>query len=124
MIVQHMPDFWRTLSEANAKRNKLWDPSGKIDEAFTLFEMLGEMGEWANNMKKLKREEMGLRGSRITRGEMLIELGDWMITMSLLFNKLGITADEINIGTVQAFNNKSMEMDFPVLINAGGEVWR
>lgn len=121
MIRASMASFWPNLLKANMLRSQLWGGS-KLDLGFKLLEMIGEMGEWANEMKKLKRESLNIQGSRTTREKMLLELGDFMITQALVFNELGIKAHEIEQGTILAFNNKSRELYLPIVINSIGEV--
>src|SRR5262245_1520151 len=87
-------EFLVLLSHANFLRNKYWDPETKLDATFFALELCGEIGELANNVKKLEREALGLAGSRCDRKNLLEEIGDALICWSLLCNALNILPEE------------------------------
>lgn len=71
------------LRIVNEARNKIWDPKGQLTSIFFLNELGGEVGETCNILKKLDRERMGLRGSRITVEQLVNELADCIICLDL-----------------------------------------
>lgn len=97
-----------TLREANAARQKEWDTGNQIDLAFRGLEAAGETGEaieriydlllqlsiksgrLSNTLKKLRREQMGIKGSRSTVDQAAEELADIVITADLVAMDLGI----------------------------------
>lgn len=107
-------DFWLTLSYANKARNEQIDPQSTLDHNFFFIEMVGELGEWANKLKKLERESLRIPGSTTTREEMLLELGDFIICLSLFCNAYGISPSEINKAVVDAFNNVSARRNLDI----------
>lgn len=72
------------LREANQIRQKEWDPSNAITEEYRGNELAGEVGEACNVVKKLARQRLGLRGSRVTTSELSEELADVVICVDLL----------------------------------------
>lgn len=83
--------FYDTFFEAQTDRLKAW--VGNNPAAFPLSfyggELLGEIGEVANVIKKLEREAGGVPGSRATKEMLASELGDVMICSGNLAIKLG-----------------------------------
>lgn len=79
-----MKSFAQKLREANAARQAEWDPSDKIDVAFRLNELAGELGELCNILKKLYREALGIAGSRATLDQLREELADVAICCDLV----------------------------------------
>ncbi len=98
-----------SLSEANAHRQKQWDPDDRITLAYRGNELAGEVGEACNVMKKLERERLGIPGSRATKLDLEMELADVVICAYLAAMHAGIDLDEAVRTT---FNNKSEEMGF------------
>lgn len=107
-------EFFFTLFEANKARNMFWDPKNQLDKVFFALEHVGEAGELANMVKKLHREELGLPGSRVTREQILEELGDDLITLSLLCISLGVSAAELVQATTEKFNKTSTKVGLPI----------
>lgn len=97
------------LRFANVQRNKEWDPDNKIPAMFRCLELAGEVGEVCNKIKKLERERMGLRGSRVTFLELAGELADTQITLDLLAMYYSVDLSE---AVRLTFNTKSEEMEF------------
>lgn len=85
-----------TLAELSAKNNErqaFWDPNGLIDIAYRGNELAGETGEACNLIKKIRREQLGLRGSRADLNRLAEELADVIICTSLIANALAIDLD-------------------------------
>lgn len=93
----------------NVQRNKEWDVSGQITASFRGLELAGEVGELCNNIKKLERERMGMKGSRTSVRALALEIGDALITLDLVAMHYGIDVAEA-VKTV--FNAKSDEHGF------------
>lgn len=86
------------LRDANRARQKEWDADGQISgplgKLWRANELAGECGEASNVVKKLVREEMGIRGSRVSPGDLAEELADVVICADLLAQEYGINLDE------------------------------
>lgn len=78
------------LREANAIRQAEWDMDNKISLSFRGNELGGECGEAQNEIKKLERERLGIRGSRTTVEKLAQELADVVICVDLIAMELGI----------------------------------
>lgn len=81
------------LRQANATRQKEWDPTDKITLEYRGNELAGEVGEACNLIKKLARERLGLRGTRTTPQRLAEELADIVICVDLIAMDLGIALD-------------------------------
>jgi NTP pyrophosphatase (non-canonical NTP hydrolase) len=98
---------FEALRLANVQRNKEWDRDGQIGALFRATEFGGEVGEVLNNVKKLERERMGIKGSRITLFELAKEMADVQITLDLLAMHYSIDlAEAVRL----VFNSKSDEI--------------
>lgn len=98
------------LTQANAARQKEWNPDGKeVSPLFTATELGGEVGEALNIVKKLEREKLGLKGSRATVEELADELADVVICADLLAQQYGIDLTE---ATIKKFNATSHKHGF------------
>lgn len=100
------------LAEALEERNKLWTPDGKT-LSFAGVEMAGECGEACNVIKKLERERLGWPGSRATKEQLAQELSDVIITA---YNVAALAGIDMSMAVAKTFNDKSVEMGFPVLL--------
>lgn len=85
---------FRELRLDNQERASEWracDPgSGKpIPGSFSLVELLGEIGEAANELKKLWREDLGLRGGKSDVVDYCMELADIIICLDLALIAIG-----------------------------------
>lgn len=80
----HENRTFHDLREANGARQMLWDPEDKVSVFWRVNELAGEAGEACNAIKKLVREKMGLKGSRITMPELVEELADVIICADLV----------------------------------------
>lgn len=101
--------FFKELSKKNQARQKEWDADDRIEVLYRTVEFLGEAGELCNNIKKIKREQLGLKGSRCTMDDLESEFGDVVITLSLLADELGIDLEK---ATKDKFNDTSAKMGF------------
>jgi NTP pyrophosphatase (non-canonical NTP hydrolase) len=110
--VQGQGDFLLKLRAANLARNREWDPQGKISLTFRSTELAGEIGEVCNEVKKLERERLGLKGSRTSLAKLAAELADGLICLDLLAMEFGIDLAE----AVRAKFNATSE-------ERGLEVW-
>lgn len=115
------------LRFANVQRNQEWDPDNKISGAFRGLEFSGEVGEFieavqdqlvnlaiktgtiCNMTKKMERERLGLKGSRVSLIEIAKEFADAQITLDLLAMHFSI---DIALAVKMVFNAKSDEHGF------------
>lgn len=78
--------------------------------------LFGEIGEAANNQKKLNRIRDGIPGNKETedqlKGRLAKELGDAYIYLDLLAQAAGI---DLPIAVITAFNDKSQEIGYPLV---------
>ena len=81
---------FEALREANKLRQKEWDPENKITLLFRSNELAGEVGEACNIVKKIERQIMGLKGSRVTINDLADELADIVICADLAAMKAGV----------------------------------
>lgn len=105
--------FWDDLHRANCQRDAEWNPKRLLDLSFRSNEMCGEIGEAANVIKKIHREQLGLVGSRATIDDAGLELADGVICIGLLAMEL-----KINMGyyVPRKFNITSRERNLAVLM--------
>lgn len=82
--------YYSTLRQANIYRQLEWDPGAEINALYRATEMAGECGEACNEVKKLVREQMGIKGSRTTKQRLAHELADVVICADLLAMSFGI----------------------------------
>jgi NTP pyrophosphatase (non-canonical NTP hydrolase) len=130
--------IFKSLVQANLARDKEWDPEAKIDAAFRGLEHGGEVGEAAaevaallhcalalidhtvasgrvqNIIKKLVREEKGIRGTRASIEALGAELADDIITAYLIGMHYGIDLDE---EIEKKFNATSRKMGLSVILD-------
>lgn len=92
------------LREANKTRQEEWDPTNSITIEYRGNELAGEVGEACNIIKKMARERLGLRGTRVTKEQLAEELGDIIICCDLIAMQVGIDLGE---ATVYKFNATS-----------------
>lgn len=93
-----------TLREANIVRDSEWDPEHKINLAFRYTELAGEVGELGNLIKKILREQAGMRGTRANHAELREEIADVAICLDLLAMHLRI---DLPSAIVEKFNKTS-----------------
>lgn len=112
-----MADFLRLLRDANSMRNAEWDPEHKIDLTFRGLELGGEVGEALNVIKKMAREQMGMRGTRATVNNLAEELADVLICLDLTAMQAGV---DLKAAVVAKFNKTSRERLLSVFLNYEG----
>lgn len=78
------------LQTAILERNKEWQGATDLSASFRINELLGEVGELCNVIKKLERERLGIRGSRDTLEHLAEELGDGVICLMLVANEFNL----------------------------------
>jgi NTP pyrophosphatase (non-canonical NTP hydrolase) len=110
------------LRAANASRCKKWHKGGLEEWSVTDWAtaMMGEAGEMCNAIKKLRRIETGAENINIsdrhlTERKSAIkfiakEMGDTLIYMDLLAQRLGVDLEK---SIIEVFNQKSEEYGFP-----------
>lgn len=81
---------FNVLREANRRRQQEWPGNDKADVASRAIELAGEAGEVAEAIKKFLRAERGIKGSTATREDVASEMGDLLVSLDLLADKLGI----------------------------------
>lgn len=101
-----MSDF-TVLRMANELRQAEWDKDSKITLSYRGNELGGECGEAQNEIKKLERERLGIRGSRTTVEKLAEELSDVIICTDLIAMKEGI---DLWAAVVAKFNATSEEV--------------
>jgi NTP pyrophosphatase (non-canonical NTP hydrolase) len=115
------PLTFEELRCGNVQRQIEWDPDGKITKLFSGLEFNGEVGELlelmlqlaaqsgklSNSVKKLEREALGLKGSRVTFMQMAEEFADVQITLDLLAMHCNLDLGE---ATRLKFNSTSSKM--------------
>lgn len=106
-----MTTLCRTLREANAARQKVWDPQNQITPLYRAVEMGGEAGEALNVVKKLERERLGINGSRTTPTELAKELADVVICCDLIALDYGINLEK---AIQEKFNETSAKVGLDV----------
>lgn len=109
-------EFLHKLRQANLARQKIWDPEDllgdrKLGALFRSNEMVGEAGEAANEVKKLVRESLGVRGSRTTIEKLADELADVIICVDLVALLYNIDLQE---AVTRKFNQTSDAVDIDV----------
>lgn len=105
---------YTSLLRANQARQKEWDPEGKIDVSFKAIELVGEVGELLNVVKKMERARLGLRGSRALPGQLADELADVIICVSLLAARCGV---DLQSAVVNKFNATSADVGIHVYLS-------
>ena len=100
--------FFTKLIELNKTRQEEWDPECKFDLLFRALEHVSEAGELGNKVKKYWRAMQVNIGSKTTLKEIEDEVGDVIITLSLLCADLGI---DIEQATINKFNSTSEKYD-------------
>lgn len=109
-----MTTFHKTLADAHAARQVMWDPNGVLDSLFYSNEMGGECGEAQNKVKKLVRERLGLPGSRATLAELAEELADVIITATVVAWSEGI---DLRPQIINKFNSVSAKLEFDCFLD-------
>lgn len=105
----------KKLREVNAARALAWNGDTPWSPADRMTELIGELGEAANVMKKLRRIECGMAGNDRSqepalREQLKTELADTLICVDLLANELNIDLSE---ATIEKFNRTSEKVGLP-----------
>jgi len=101
------------LRIANDKRALEWNPEGApLGVEFAMVELAGEVGELANQIKKLVRAQHGLKGGVVDMENIRNEVADVVICADLLARKLEI---DLGAAVVDKFNATSMKHGFKTL---------
>lgn len=108
-------DFLDKLRAVNGERSVAWLDGTPSDPLFWAVELGGEVGEILNVVKKLRREEMGWRGSRATKADLADEIADGVICLDSLARHYGIDLAE---AVTRKFNATSAKNGFPQEIKA------
>lgn len=97
--------IFTNLRDANIARQAEWDRDSQISLSYRGNELAGETGEACNEIKKIERERLGIRGSRTTREKLAEELADVIICADLI-----AMAEEIDLDAAVAakFNKTSI----------------
>lgn len=109
---------FNALRAANEKRMEEWPGNDKVTVEFRGLEVAGEAGELAKALlevmgnvgaalealKKYLRAQYGIKGTVTTMPEVALEMGDVLISLDLLAQKLGINLGDAAVG---AFNRTS-----------------
>lgn len=103
----------KDLRIANERRDKEWDPEHKLSLSYKSNEMAGECGEACNEVKKLERELLGIKGSTTTLQKAADELADVIITADLVAMALGIN---LSTAVINKFNATSRKVGLSVYI--------
>jgi NTP pyrophosphatase (non-canonical NTP hydrolase) len=106
---------FKQLAEANRARQQEWDPMKRITLVYRGNELAGEVGEACNEVKKIERERLGIRGSRTTREKAAEELADVVICASLIALDLEI---DLWPAIVAKFNKTSEQVGLKVKLEA------
>jgi NTP pyrophosphatase (non-canonical NTP hydrolase) len=92
------------LRLANKERQQERDPSDQITLCYRGNELAGEVGEACNVIKKIERERLGIRGSRVSIEQLAEELADVVICADLIAMSEGI---DLDLAIRQKFNATS-----------------
>jgi NTP pyrophosphatase (non-canonical NTP hydrolase) len=83
------------LRVANNTRQVQWENAqDKLSLSYLGNAIAGEVGEACNVIKKLEREQLGLRGSRASVADLADELADVIIYIDILASRCNIDLDE------------------------------
>lgn len=121
---------FKEFSEINFARSKEWHARGIGTLTSTALiapwfyldysnAMVGEAGETANAVKKLRRYELGILGNRdrTSQSELIVdignEIGDTLVYLDLLASSLGLSLEEC---VRRKFNRKSIELGFEEML--------
>jgi hypothetical protein len=112
----HPPLTFALLRAANAIRQREWDAGNQITLAYRGNELAGEVGEACNELKKLERERLGIKGSRTTIEKTMQELADVVICSDLAAMAIG---GDLGAAVASKFNNTSTKVGLGVYLMPG-----
>lgn len=107
------------LAEHNRRRAVEWRkgvPAEDVPVLFAVVELVGECGEFANAMKHLERERLGIVGGTTSELAAKKELADVVICASLMANRMGWDLSDL---VVSKFNATSAKHGFATMIDPG-----
>lgn len=81
---------FRGLHVANYHRQQQWPGNHKATVEFRTIEFAGEAGELCEKIKKWLRGELGIKGNTATIADIASEMGDVIVCLDLLAQKLDI----------------------------------
>lgn len=102
--------FIQEFAAKNAERAKAWVGDTPSDPLFWAVELGGEVGEALNEVKKLRREELGWAGSRTTIDKLEDELADVYICLDSLARHYNV---DLEAAIRKKFNATSDKYGFP-----------
>jgi NTP pyrophosphatase (non-canonical NTP hydrolase) len=95
---------FNTLRDANQARHAEWFKDKSVSLLYRATELAGEAGELCNVVKKLHRENLGVKGSKAELEQLADELADVVISADLFGMHLGI---DIATAIEKKFNETS-----------------
>lgn len=105
---------WEKFCKANRDRQKEWDVGNEpVNILFRAIEFCGEVGELANEIKKLERSRYQIKGGIVDTENLKDEIGDVLITLFLLADSLDIDLLDV---AIEKFNKTSKKYNFKTLI--------
>lgn len=110
---EHSEFDFDLLRLANTARQKEWDKGNQVDIAYRGNELAGEVGEACNIIKKLKREALGMPGTRATRLDLARELADVIICADLIAMAEGI---DLGSSVIFKFNETTRKVGLTTTI--------
>jgi NTP pyrophosphatase (non-canonical NTP hydrolase) len=108
---------FKALRIANIAREKEWDPLKRITLLYRGNELAGEVGEACNVIKKLERERIEIRGTRINLIDLADELADIIICADLVAMQEGIDMEE---AVINKFNKTSEKYNIKTRMSNNG----
>lgn len=100
-------NFLEELRHLNIERQKEWDPENKATLSFKGLEFAGEAGELASKIKKLARKtEFDFIGSDYDMTDIEEEVGDVLITLDLVCQKMGVDIEKVTKSKFNATSDK------------------
>ena len=102
--------FIQEFAAVNAARAEVWTKGQPSDPLFWAVELGGEVGEALNDVKKLRREELGWVGSRTTIEHLEGELADVYICLDAVARHYGI---DLEAAIRRKFNETSDKHGLP-----------
>ena len=105
---------FREFQKANSARAQRWHGDNPWSQADWMVATVGELGEAANFLKKLKRSEDGITGNSesnmVLEDGLAEELADTLIYLFLLAHECGV---DLETEVIAKFNKVSEKHGFP-----------
>lgn len=99
-------DFLTQLRRVNSERAEEWMQGTASDPLFWATEFGGEAGEVLNEVKKLRRAELGWVGSTTDLSKLSNEIGDAIISLDAIARHYGIDMQDAVIGKFNLTSEK------------------